>query len=59
MKKNSNWKLYLGVFLIVIQIISLFGSGFSELPKNIPGLIGYFIFGIIGIALLFQCYIKR
>lgn len=54
MKQNKHGKRNFGIFFIILQCFALYGniSSGDGLPTNIPGLIGFFIFGILGILLI-------
>ena len=51
-----------GIILIVLQVLAVIGSliaGRNPFKAGLIELIGYFIFGIIGITLLIIYYIKK
>ena len=51
-----------GIILIILQIIAVVGSfigGRNPFTVGFPGLIGYFIFGIIGVILLIIYYVRK
>ena len=53
-KEIKHGKRNFGIFLIILQCLAIYGliSSGDGFPTNIPGLIGFFIFGIIGVILI-------
>ena len=56
--KKRNIKKTAGWILIACQCLAVLGTAMSGngFPSGIPGLIGYFLFGIIGTILLVSAY---
>lgn len=49
-----------GIILLVLQAIGLIGGLIGQsLPTSLPGLIGYFLCGIIGIILICKAKSKE
>ena len=56
--KKHNIKIIAGWILVAVQCLAIFGNIMSGngFPSGIPGLIGFFSFGIIGVILLILGY---
>ena len=56
--KKRNIKVIAGWILIAIQGLAIAGNMMSgnSMPNGIPGFIGFFLFGIIGVILLVLGY---
>lgn len=56
--KKHNIKIIAGWILVAVQCMGIFGTLLSgnSFPSGIPGLIGFFLFGIIGVILLVLGY---
>ena len=52
--KKTNGKLYFGIFLLILQLLAVYGSTLkgNSLPNSFIEIIGFFIPGIIGISLI-------
>lgn len=58
-RQTNHVKRFIGIILIILQIMAFYGSiaiNKSELPSNLLGWLSFCIFGIIGISLIIEDY---